>query len=79
MKLFRLYNKAKRGQWIFADDEQEAKELAVECKHVKRIENIIEIEDQTEMYRDSTNLEEVTEPGWAALRMPMREWVVRNG
>jgi hypothetical protein len=70
MRLYRLSNKARTGCWVFADDEQEARAIFLEDGRVRRPENITSVEDQTEFYRKTTDLDKVHVKGTASLCIP---------
>jgi hypothetical protein len=80
MRLYRLSNKNRHGSWIFAESIQLAKEVFLEEGFVRRIENIKFVEDQTDFYRPTTDLDKVTVVGSACMALPSRSWCVsRNG
>lgn len=52
MRLFRIWNKANDGLWVFAADETDAKAVAVEAGHVRSEANVTRFEDQTDAFLD---------------------------
>lgn len=60
-RLYRLTNKAKRGLWIFAVDEQDAINQAIQFRHVKSAEGVKRIEDQTDSRLESDKREGLTD------------------
>jgi len=78
LRLFRLSNKARMGCWVFAENEEEAREIFKLDGRVKSLANITFVQDQTDFYTPTTNLSEVTEKGPACMRIPGRIWEVSS-
>lgn len=79
MRLFRLSNRNRQGCWVFAETVERAKTIFLEAGRVKKLENIKFVEDQTDFYRDSTDLRYVEVEGTACIKGPLRTWTVTYG
>lgn len=47
-RIYSVQNRAKYGMWIFATDEQDARDQAVTLGHVRSADGITSVDDETE-------------------------------
>lgn len=80
MRLYRLKNRGVGNWWVFADSVEEAIDISMEPPaNALRRENITLVSDQTDFYRNSTDLENVQVKGTACIQGPGHTWVVCRG